>query len=154
MKFSINCVNLIKQFEGFRNKVYKDAVGIPTIGYGSTEYQNGTKVTMSDPPITEPAAVELLLAHLNKNVLPILVKTIKVELAQNKIDALGCLIYNIGSGNFNSSSLLRSINEQKPLDVIEHSWLAWNKGRVSGELQVLKGLTTRRQSEFDLFKTP
>lgn len=152
MKFSVNCVNLIKKFEGFRPKPYIDAVGIPTIGYGTTEYQNGTKVTMKDAPVSEPVAVDLLLTHLNKQVLPILTKNLKVEQTQNQIDALGCLVYNIGSGNFSSSSLLKKINNKESLEAIRESWLAWNKGRVSGQLQVLAGLTTRRQSEFDLYK--
>ena len=152
MTFSINCVNLIKRFEGFRAKPYLDAVGVPTIGYGTTEYPNGTKVTIKDAPIVEQAGVDLLLAHLNKHVLPILVKDLKVEQTQNQIDALGCLIYNIGAGNFNSSSLIKKINAKDSLEAIKESWLAWNKGRVSGQLQVLTGLTTRRQAEFDLYK--
>ena len=42
---------LCKQFEGFRAKPYLCPAGIPTIGYGSTYYADGRKVTLQDEPI-------------------------------------------------------------------------------------------------------
>ena len=47
LKVSENGLNLIKKYEGFESKPYKDAVGIPTIGYGATYYPNGTKVKLN-----------------------------------------------------------------------------------------------------------
>ena len=43
-----NGLNLIKQFEGLSLKPYLDAVNIPTIGFGNTYYEDGTKVTLKD----------------------------------------------------------------------------------------------------------
>ena len=40
------CMPVIKQFEGFRAKPYKDSAGIPTIGYGTIRYPDGSAVTM------------------------------------------------------------------------------------------------------------
>ena len=40
------CMPIIKQFEGFRAKPYKDSAGIPTIGYGTIQYPDGKAVTM------------------------------------------------------------------------------------------------------------
>ena len=39
MKISEKGLGLIKEFEGLVLKPYKDAVGIPTIGYGNTYYE-------------------------------------------------------------------------------------------------------------------
>ena len=44
-----------KKFEGFRSQVYKDTLGVPTIGYGATMW-SGEKVTMSQTPVTERMA--------------------------------------------------------------------------------------------------
>ena len=47
-------LDLIRAFEGFRAEPYLDAVGVPTIGYGSTYYPDGQRVRLTDPPISEP----------------------------------------------------------------------------------------------------
>ena len=47
---------LIAQFEGLRLKPYLCSAGVPTIGYGSTFYPSGRKVTMQDKPITQETA--------------------------------------------------------------------------------------------------
>ena len=52
---------LCKQFEGFKSRVYLCPAGIPTIGFGSTYYADGRKVTLSDEPISETIAEALLL---------------------------------------------------------------------------------------------
>ena len=57
-------VDLIKEFEGFRSAVYNDGVGVATIGYGATFYENGNKVAWGDPPITQARGEELLRYHL------------------------------------------------------------------------------------------
>jgi len=148
--FSINCVNLIKLFEGLRINPYRDATGIPTIGYGLTYYSTGARVTMSDPPVNELKASQELLWHLNKNEAPNLTKLLKVELNQNQIDALGSLIYNIGSGNFAKSSLLKGINSNLSQDKLKPLWLEWNKANG----KTFDGLTRRRESEWNLYIKP
>ena len=59
-----DAVDLIKEFEGFRSKPYDDGVGVATIGYGATFYENSVKVTLSDQPITQARGEELLKFHL------------------------------------------------------------------------------------------
>ena len=49
MKTSQAGIDLIKSFEGFRSAPYRDAVGIPTIGYGMTIYPDGRTVKTMDP---------------------------------------------------------------------------------------------------------
>ena len=47
-------------FEGLYLKPYLCPDGVPTIGVGDTRYENGTRVTLADPPITRERAMELL----------------------------------------------------------------------------------------------
>jgi len=148
IKFSQGAVDLIAKFEGFRSKPYLDSVNIPTIGYGTTFYENGKKVTMNDAPITEPRAKEILLNYLNNHMLPEFKKSIKVQLEQHQIDALACLVYNIGNGAFKNSSVLKNINENiKSGEMFEKNWKAWNKGGG----KVLQGLVNRREGEYKYF---
>ena len=54
-------------FEGFRAQPYIPTQGdVPTIGYGSTHYENSTRVTMADPPITRQRAQALALGELDR----------------------------------------------------------------------------------------
>lgn len=39
---------------------------VPTIGHGSTRYEDGRRVTLADPPITRRRAVELALGELDR----------------------------------------------------------------------------------------
>ena len=47
---------LCRQFEGYRAKPYLCPANVATIGYGSTYYADGRKVTLEDPPMDEPTA--------------------------------------------------------------------------------------------------
>ena len=49
---------LIKEFEGVRLDAYQNKGDVPTIGYGSTYYPDGSPVKMGDT-VTEPEANEL-----------------------------------------------------------------------------------------------
>lgn len=142
---SDNGLNLIKQFEGLRLKPYLDAVGVPTIGYGNTFYENGQKVSINDAPITEQRATELLrlvVAKFEKGVSGCL----KVEVTQNQFDALVSFAYNVGLGNLQKSTLLRLIN-QGNFKAAAEQFTRWN--RAGG--RILNGLTRRREAEKALF---
>lgn len=140
MKTSIIGRNLIKTFEGYRNKAYYDAVGVLTIGYGHTGgVQEGDTVT-------EAGADALLQQDLKaaENT----VNATGLKLSQLQFDALVSLVFNIGSGNFNSSTLLKLLKENTaPGDAIEKWWKAWNKGGG----RVLPGLVKRRAAEYALY---
>ncbi len=57
---SILCLALIKRFEGYRGRAYLCPAGKATVGYGSTFYEDGRPVSMTDPAISEAAASALL----------------------------------------------------------------------------------------------
>ena len=58
-----------RQFEGYRAKPYLCPAGVATIGYGSTYYSDGRKVTLEDAPMDEPTARALLMTELEHNYL-------------------------------------------------------------------------------------
>lgn len=146
MKISSNGIELIKQFEGLSLKPYLDAVNIPTIGFGSTYYEDGTKVTLKDKPITEQRAIQLLEYIANKDFGNNINKVVKVGLNQNQFDALVSFSYNIGNGNFNSSTLLKLLN-QGFYNEASMQILRWDKAKGTP----LAGLTKRRKVEKELF---
>src|SRR5690606_29066761 len=89
--------------EGFKECPYLDSVNIPTIGIGSTFYEDGTKVSLSDDCITRDRAIKLAMFTINKIFVPGILKVLTVSQNQNQIDALTNLVYNIGVHAFSSS---------------------------------------------------
>lgn len=82
---------------------------------------------MTDAPITEQQAEQLLMSHLNRNVLPVMQYSIKQKLNQNQVDAIASFIYNLGSYNFTSSTLLKKINADPTDPDIKTEWMKWVK---------------------------
>lgn len=142
---SQNCINMIKMFEGFRAKPYKCPAGVPTIGYGSTFYSNGKKVTLKDKLITEQDATNLLTTVVT-NFSSEVSKLLKIQVTQNQFDALVDFAYNVGIGNLKSSTLLKKVNA-KNFSGAALEFIKWNKAYG----KVLPGLTKRRTAEKDLF---
>jgi lysozyme len=141
-------LNLIKTFEGLSLKPYLCPAGIPTIGYGSTFYSNGTKVKIIDKPISEYQATTLLmntLRHYEQSV----DSFCRDDISQTQFDALVSFAYNCGVGNLKSSTLLKKVNANPNDPTIRQEFLKWNKGGG----KVLSGLTKRRTAEADLYES-
>lgn len=137
---------LCKQFEGFKGKPYLCPAGIPTIGYGSTYYSDGRKVTLNDPPISEPEAEALLLHELQYTYLPGVLRNCPILLTdEKKCNAIVDFAYNLGTGRLQTSTLKRKINE-KDWDAAKEQLMLWNKGGG----RVLPGLDKRRKAECQL----
>lgn len=136
--------NFIKQQEGLVLHPYKDQVGIWTIGYGSTYYENGNHVADGDPSITIERARELF-NNTSVQYSHAVAYWTKPVLKQNQFDALFSLCYNIGTSGFRGSTLLKIINGQ-PGD-LRKAWYAWNK---AGD-RVLQDLVDRRKAEYNLY---
>lgn len=145
MKLSANGFKLLGELEGIVLRPYRDSVGIPTIGIGSTYYEDGTKVKMSDKAITKERAIQLA-KNVVKSFEAQVNKSILLPMVQNQFDAMVLLCYNIGKSGFARSSVVRNFNAgniQKAAD----SFLLWNK--AGGK--VVKGLVNRRNIERTLF---
>lgn len=135
-------IALIKQYEGLRLTTYKDAVGIPTIGYGHVENPvppGGTRT------ISAEAAEQLLREDLQRFEHDVN-NMLTVEVTQNQFDALVSFTFNLGPANLQSSTLLRKVNSGD-FDGAADEFLKWN--HAGG--QVLTGLTARRNAEKSLF---
>lgn len=137
---------MIKQFEGFFTKAYVCPAGVVTIGFGSTMWMDGKKIKMGEI-ISMDGAEKLLAWELTKKSSAL----IGLNLSQQQFDACLSLIYNIGVGNFNKSTLLKKIKANPNDATICDEFKKWNKARVNGQLIELKGLTRRRDAEQKLY---
>ena len=145
MKISPRGLELIKDFEGFSSNSYLDVVNIPTIGWGNTFYEDGTKVKLGDQ-ISKTDALKLLEVVANRDFADWIFLSIKVKVTQSQFDAMVSLAYNIGAGAFLKSTLLKKVNAGDFAGAGEE-FLRWNK---AGGKEVL-GLTRRREREKQLF---
>lgn len=146
MKLDI-AAELCRRFEGFSSKPYICPAGIPTIGYGSTYYSDGRKVTLSDTPIDEPTAKALLISELRHTYLIGTLRNCPI-LATNEsmCNAIVDFTYNLGVGRLQTSTLKRKINAQD-WDGAKEQLMLWTKANG----KILPGLVKRRKAEIALF---
>lgn len=130
----------IATHEGYRSEAYKDTVGIPTIGFGET-----AGVKMGDKT-TPDRALATLLSSTEKHADAIR-QCIKVPLHQYEFDAFVSLSYNIGTGAFCKSTLVKKLNAKDYAGACEEI-KRWNK--AGGK--VLPGLVKRREAEYRMCK--
>jgi len=138
---------IIKKFEGFRAKPYACPAGVATIGYGSTYYADGKPVKLTDAPVTEAQAQELLQATLAKYEACVN-GAVKMPINQNQFDAFVSFTYNVGCGAFRNSTMLRLFNQgYAPQAAAQFN--RWTRGGG----KVLAGLVARRAAERALFES-
>lgn len=141
----VNGTKLIQQFESCVLKAYQDSVGVWTIGWGNTQYENGISVKKGDV-VTQQRADELFKSIASRFSSGV-ARRIKSNLTQNQFDAVVSLAYNIGFGNLDKSTLLKKVNKNPFDDSIRLEFMKWNK--AGGK--VLRGLTRRREAEANLY---
>lgn len=143
MKTNQAGLDLIKHFEGFGDKPYKDMGGVPTIGYGHTQ-----GVKLGDSIITEQQAEQLLISDVGRFEGQI-EDLLEVDVNENQFSALVCFVFNLGIGSLRRSTLLRCINKED-FSTAANKFLAWNRVGT----RIVDGLTARRQAESELFQRP
>lgn len=141
MQLSAKGLALLKASEGFRNRVYLDVNGLPTIGYGHRllhpeSFPNG---------VGEEQASEILISDI-RDAEQAVERMVKVPLAQGQFDALVDFVFNLGSGHLHSSTLLADLNAGRAEAAAEQI-LLWDHAGA----QENAGLKARRQAEFELF---
>jgi lysozyme len=133
-------VGLIKSFESCKLTAYPDQKGVPTIGWGHT-----AGVKLGDT-CSQAQADSWFLDDTHWASLEV-IRTIDVAITQNQFDAVVSLVFNIGSGNWASSTLRRLINGHSP--EASQEFLKWD--HVNGAPDA--GLLRRRKAEQALFLT-
>lgn len=135
--------NLCLTFEGLYLKPYLCPAGVPTIGVGSTFYENGCRVSLADPPVSRERALQLL-DHELQQCLPKVLRLCPV-LPDWGDEATGAILdfaFNCGTGALRASTLRRRINA----DDVEGAKVELGKW-VRGGGRVLPGLVRRRAAE-------
>jgi len=135
-------INIVKEYEGLRLKPYICPAGKWTVGYGHTGNVNVGVI------ISEEKANQLLANDLSSSASTV-ESLVKVALNHNQFSALVSFAFNVGSGSFSRSTLLRKLN-------------AGNYGAVPEELKrwvkaggkPLSGLVSRRLKESELWSRP
>ena len=133
-------------FEGMYLRPYLCPANVPTIGIGATFYEDGTRVTLADPPITRERAMQLL-DHELAACLP-RVLALCPGLAKWGDQATGAILdfaFNCGTGALSSSTLRRRIAADD-VDGAKAELMKWTRGCG----RVLPGLVRRRAAEVAL----
>jgi GH24 family phage-related lysozyme (muramidase) len=129
-------IKLIQDFEGCVLFEYKDAIGVPTIGWGHT---GGVQPNQR---ITQAEADNLLRSDLKRFVDA--VNNTGLKLNQNQFDALCSFAYNCGQSN------LKALVKDRSIAQIANALPMYCK--ASG--RTLDGLVKRRNAEKALFLKP
>lgn len=137
-------LGMIAKFEGFSAHAYPDADGF-SIGYGHF-------ITPDDPydansTISESDAWSLLEQDA-QGAQSCVSSSVSVPLTTNQQAALISFVYNVGCGNFRSSTLLRLLNAGDYAGA-SSQFTVWNKSNG----QVIQALIDRRASEQGVFNS-
>jgi len=138
-------LSLAAYYEGLKLDAYLDEAGVPTICYGHTKgVKMGDRATKAqcDRFLTEDMAWAQAVVR----------KSVTTPITQNQFDALTVFVFNVGAGNFNSSTLLRKLNLEDHLGAAAEfpKWSNLRDSRTS-QLRFSKGLWNRRMAEQALF---
>ena len=137
---------MIKHHEGFVRKPYQDPIGLWTVGVGHL-IGNGKTLPKEwkGKVLTDEEVDELLFEDLERFQIGI-DRLSKVHLSQGQFDALVSFSFNVGLGNFQSSTLRAKLNRKDYEGAANEFW----KWRRAGG-RILKGLVKRRADEKALF---
>lgn len=141
MRASENGIALICEYEGFSATVYRDAAGLPTIGYGHL-IRAGECFSQRLSEVAARALLRQDVAVAERAV----AKFITAPLTQNQCDALVSFTFNLGGGVLQRSTLRRVLNRGEydavPREMMRYVWAGGRK---------LPGLIRRRAAEAELF---
>jgi lysozyme len=144
---------LIESFEGYHKALadgrcapYLCSARVPTLGFGTTYYEDGRRVTLRDAPITKDRASGLLSLQLAKVYAPAVDSSVKVPMSGLMRGSLVSFSYNVGGAALRKSTLLRMVNQQRWAEVPR----AFSMYRMGGG-RVLAGLERRRKAEALMF---
>lgn len=133
----------IASHEGLRTTAYRDVVGVPTVCFGETlGVKMGDKYTRAECEAMLSVRVEVFEAAARKCVTPAVWDKLPVKTRVANVS----LAYNIGSSAHCGSTVVKRLKAGDIRGAC-NAFMSWNKGRINGKLQVIKGLTNRRAEE-------
>ena len=148
-------LDLVAKFEGFSANPMSTSGGQKIIGFGhiltqpeltSKTVSAGTELYSFEHGLTVDQARELLAEDMKASYETI-DRLVKTPLSAPQRDALASFVFNVGGGNFKSSSLLKLLNEGR----LEEVPAQLNKWTVRNGVQP-EALMKRRQMEIELWK--
>ena len=141
MKISKQGIDLIKKFEGFKPYAYLCPANILTIGHGHTR---GVRLGQT---CTEEEAEQFLIEDLELAEAEVNKVANEVALTQGQFDSLVSFTFNLGAGNFKTSTLRKKVlnNPADPTIMGEFGKWVYVNGKVS------QGLQRRRLEESKLY---
>jgi lysozyme len=139
-------IDLIKGFENCKLVAYLDKKtnGVPTIGYGTTIYNNGERVKLGDTITPEDAENELV-THCHQ-LADGITACVYSELNENQLSALISLAYNIGMSRFQKSTMRKLLNLLE-FEAAANQFDRW----VYDDKVKVDGLVNRRAKEKAVF---
>lgn len=147
---------LVATFEGYKDEPYQDEAGIWTIGYGHVirageiywhpDYNPEGLRKITQEQAADQLAADMFDAETSVN------NRVTVPLTEPQHAALVSLVFNIGDGNFSSSTLLARLNSGDYQGAADQ-FPVWNKVRnpATNQLVVSNGLSNRRAQEQQVF---
>lgn len=156
MNMSQNGKELLAQWEGIRNNVYKDVAGLETIGVGhlltKEELRTGQIVIKGQSfdyrkGLDNGEVMDLLSQDLVRFEEAIQ-DEVHVRLSQNQFDALVSFVFNVGIGAFKESTLLKILNRGS-YDAIPDQLRRW----VKAGGKTVQGMVNRRENEIKLWNS-
>ncbi|THF61043.1 lysozyme [Pseudothauera rhizosphaerae] len=99
---------MLAGYEGYRGEAYRDAVGVPTVGFGATA---GVRPGERTDPVR---AVQRLAADAEAHAREAARCIGEVPLYQHEFDAYASLAYNIGGPAFCGSTLVKKLRAAPP----------------------------------------
>jgi len=133
---------LAQRFEGLYLSPYLCPAGVPTIGYGATYYEDGSRVTLFDAPITRERAMELLQWMVRTVYLPTVMRLCPGIDNPSRLAALIDFTFNLGGNALKNSSLRRKVNAGMWV-AVPTELRKW----VMAAGRRLRGLVIRREAE-------
>jgi lysozyme len=131
----MSAIDLARKFENCRLTAYQDIAGVWTIGWGHTGKDVFPGLTW-----TQAQADDVLLHDVN--VARALLEMYSSGLSNGTLDALTDFVYNLGIGNYRTSTLCQRVNAQD-WSAVKTELLRWDHSNGV----VVAGLLARREAE-------
>ena len=129
----------LMEMEGCKLSAYRDAAGVPTIGYGHTK---GVRMGDRISPYFAKEYLKEDIAEAERQV-----KELNIANTEGQLDALVSFVFNLGIRRLKTSTLLKVIRQGGSKTQITREWKRWNK--AGGKR--LRGLERRREWETKRF---